>query len=70
MDDSGNCVGGPDDGGTDGGSGGGGGSLGGGGGGGMMTGISGYMGDPQLLSRTEFPITDFLAGLFSNLRGK
>lgn len=44
-----------------------GGSL--GGSSGMMTGISGYMGDPQLLSRTEFPITDFLAGLFSNLRG-
>jgi hypothetical protein len=45
-----------------------GGSL-GGGGGGMMTGISGYMGDPQLLSRTEFPITDYLAGLFENIRG-
>jgi hypothetical protein len=45
--------------------------FGGSAGGGMMTGRpTGYMGDPQLLSRTEFPITDFLAGLFSNLRGK
>lgn len=40
------------------------------GGNGMMTGnITGYMGDPQLLSRSEFPITDYLAGLFENIRG-
>ena len=60
-----NCPDGGDDGGTTGG-----GGFGGGGGGGMfdIKPIT-ISGDPQLLSRTEFPITDFLAGLFTGSGG-
>jgi len=63
MDENGACVGGTD-------GGGGGGGSGGGGGGGMfdIKPIT-ISGDPQLLSRTEFPITDFLAGLFTGSGG-
>lgn len=50
---------------------GGGGGAGGGGGGGSM--FSPYSfaisADPELLKRQEFPITDFLAGIFTNSRG-
>lgn len=61
-----NCPGGPDEGG-----GGGGGGTGGGGGGGSMFQPYSFAisADPQLLSRSEFPITDFLAGIFTNSRG-
>ena len=53
---------------------GGGGAGGGGGGGGMFSGDPLQLGfdiagDPQLLARSEFPITDFLAGIFTNSRG-
>lgn len=47
----------------------------GGGGSGMLTGQQpldlGFdiAGNPQLLARSEFPITDFLAGIFTNSRG-
>lgn len=55
--------------------GGGGGGFGGGGGGGMFSGAApvdlsfDIAGDPTLLARSEFPITDFLAGIFTNSRG-
>jgi len=54
--------------GTDDSSGGGGGGFGGGGG---LFDISplGISADPQLLSKSEFPITDFLAGIFTGSRG-
>ena len=63
-----NCPSG-DDGGNDGGA-----SIGGGGGGGMLTGQPldlsfDIAGDPTLLARTEFPITDYLAGIFTNSNG-
>jgi len=57
------------DGGNDGGTTGGGGSGGGGGGGMFDIKPITISGDPQLLSRTEFPITDFLAGLFTGSGG-
>ena len=49
-------------------------SIGGGGGGGMLTGQPldlsfDIAGDPTLLARTEFPITDYLAGIFTNSNG-
>lgn len=63
-----NCPSG-DDSGNDGGA-----SIGGGGGGGMLTGQPldlsfDIAGDPTLLARTEFPITDYLAGIFTNSNG-
>ena len=64
-----NCPSG-DDGGDDGGA-----SIGGGGGGGgMLTGQPldlsfDIAGDPTLLARTEFPITNYLAGIFTNSNG-
>jgi hypothetical protein len=62
------CAAATDDG-TDDGTGGGGGS-GGGGGRSMFQPYSfAISADPQLLSRSEFPITDFLAGIFTNSRG-
>ena len=59
-----NCPDGGDDGGTTGG-----GGSGGGGGGMFDIKPITISGDPQLLSRTEFPITDFLAGLFTGSGG-
>jgi hypothetical protein len=56
--------------GGDAGGGGGGGAGGGGGGRSMFQPYSfNISADPQLLSRSEFPITDFLAGIFTNSRG-
>jgi len=64
MDENGACVGDGDGGGTTGG-----GGFGGGGGGMFDIKPITISGDPQLLSRTEFPITDFLAGLFTGSGG-
>lgn len=47
------------------------GAFSGGGGGGAFdpSGVQlGSLGDPQLLARSEFPITDFLAGIFTGIR--
>ena len=60
----------PEDGEDDGGSAGGGGAVGGGGGRGMFQPYTSTISaNPQLLARSEFPITDFLAGIFTNSRG-
>jgi len=64
MDENGACVGDGDGGGTTGG-----GGIARGGGGMFDIKPITISGDPQLLSRTEFPITDFLAGLFTGSGG-
>ena len=64
MDEEGNCVGGDDDGDDDSGGGG------GGGGGGMFQPYTfAITADPAMQTRQQFPITDFLAGIFTNSTG-